>query len=394
MRQQLKDFFVPHEGNDYKPNSLEKAAVVGMASMIVLSFALANFQSLIWMTSDWMVSTILPSVIVDLTNREREDLNLGDLRRNATLDAAAQLKAQHMAAGQYFSHYSPDGISPWHWFSVANYRYVHAGENLAIHFTDSDEVVNAWMNSPTHRANIVNNKYTEIGVGTARGSYEGFNTVYVVQLFGTPAAQPAPAPVVATPPPAPSVPAAPQPAVLAETESIEPVADEVISSSTEPAPPLVASSEEVVEVVDDTEVTLSTDRDPVVATSTEVATATGSYETEIAEVVVADDESVVLYSDMISTSTGGVPATIEGDDSTATSGSTSPIFVAATRPHLVLQIAYSVISVFVLLALLLSIFIEFRRQHPIQIAYSVGLVTVMAVLFYVHITITSGVTII
>ena len=399
MRQQLKDFFVPHEGNEYKPNSLEKAAVFGMVLLILLSFTLANLQSIIWMSSDWMVSTILPAVIVDLTNKEREDLSLGDLRRNATLDMAAQLKAQHMAAGQYFAHYSPDGISPWHWFSEANYRYIHAGENLAIHFTDSDEVVDAWMNSPTHRANIVNGNYTEIGVGTARGTYEGFNTVYVVQLFGTPAAQPAPVAVASTPAPTPTPqPATPQPAVLAETESIIEQDEDVVVAAEPVTPPLVAGSEEVTEIVDDTEVSLSSYRDPVVATSSDTATTseeastTIQYEAvEIAEITVSEeDESVILYSDLISTTTGGVPATVEPSGLDSAPQSTSPILAAATKPHLVLQIVYGFIALFVFISLTLSVFIEFRKQHPIQVAYSLGLVTVMLLLLYIHISVSAG----
>lgn len=391
MRQQLKDFFVPHEGNDYKPNSLEKAAVVGMVVLILLSFTIANLQSFIWMSSEWMVSSILPAVIVDLTNEERENVALGDLRRNATLDAAATLKAQHMASNEYFAHYSPEGISPWHWFNVAGYKFVHAGENLAIYFSDSDAVVDAWMNSPTHRANIVNKNYTEIGVGTARGTYEGFDTVYVVQLFGTPAKLSAASPVETQAGGSAAI-ESPEPIVLAETESVvaEPeVAEELPATTSVPVLPLIASSEEVVETLDDTEIVLSTDRDPIVATTSESESSTTEvHEVEIAEIAVHEDDSVVLYSDLISTSTGGVPASI--DPGSGSSQSTPPILAAATQPHVVLQVVYSVIALFVFFALMLSIFIEIRRQHPIQIAYSTALVAAMFALFYVHSVITAG----
>lgn len=393
MREQLKNFFVPHDGNDYKPNSLEKAAVVGMMVLILLSFTLANLQSIIWMSSEWMVSTILPSVIVDLTNKERKEVSLGDLRRNATLDSAAQLKAQHMATNQYFAHYSPDGISPWHWFSVANYNYVHAGENLAIHFTDSSQVVNAWMNSPTHRANIVNGKYTEIGVGTARGTYEGFDTVYVVQLFGTPAAVATPT-SVPRPTPAPVV--TPRPAVLAETESV--VEEEVVSQAEPQTPPIIAGSEELVDEIDDTTVVLSTERDPIIVDEFEVATssetATTSLPATTSEPVAEEihvayvEDDVMFFTDLVSTSTGGVPASVEPTENVPVS--TSPVLAAATQPHIVLQILYTAIASFVFIALMLSIFIEVRRQHPIQIAYSAGLVAVMIMLLYVHLSLTAG----
>lgn len=390
MYKQIKDYLIPHEGNDYNPRSLQKAAVAGMVVLILLSFTLANLQSLIWMSSEWMVSTILPAVIVDMTNQEREGLQLSGLKRNATLDLAAKLKAQDMATHEYFAHYSPAGVSPWHWFGVANYNFVHAGENLAIHFTDSGEVIQAWMDSPAHRANIVNENYSEIGVGTAQGTYEGFKTVYVVQLFGTPAADPIEisetevvTEEVAVTPPTP---------VLAEAESIVEDGEVVTTLPVLTTVPTVAGSEETVEEVASTTVTLSSDRDPVEISQTnefEDATATASTSefTETVNVAIVD-EGVVLYSDPISTSTGGIPASIEYNNDSSVS--TPPVLLAATQPHKVLQVVYSVIALFVLLALTFSICIEIRRQQPIQVAYSAGLIVVMLALFYVHTIVTSG----
>lgn len=91
-----------------------------------------------------------------------------------------------MAEKSYFAHTSSDGVTPWHWFQEVDYPYLYAGENLAIHFTDSEDVIDAWMNSPTHRANILNTRFTEMGIATAQGSYQGRATIFVVQLFGTP----------------------------------------------------------------------------------------------------------------------------------------------------------------------------------------------------------------
>lgn len=374
MKTELKNYFIPHKGNDYAPHSLQKVAMLGMVVLVFLSFAIANIQSLVWISSEWMVSTILPSVIVDLTNDERSDLSVRTLRRNVELDAAAQLKAEHMAQHQYFAHYSPDGISPWYWFRQIGYDFVHAGENLAIHFTDSDQVVDAWMNSPSHRANIVNGDFTEIGVGAAQGTYEGYQTVYVVQLFGTPAALrsaslpvPEPEPVVlARVSEAPPV--SPQPTATAEPE----LAEEL---------PQIAGSEDRIIEVNETQVSLSSERDPVVVNDT--------AEIEIAEVV-TKDESIAIYSELVSTSTGAVPATMLPDASFNDPERTSPVFAIATKPQTVLQIMYVLIGLFVLGALLLSILIEIRRQHPVQIAYGTGLLAVMTLLYYVHMTVTSG----
>lgn len=186
MLQKFKDIAASNpESLQYAPSLLQRMALGIMAVLTLMSFALANVQALLWMQSDWLVSTILPAVIVDLTNEER--LTTTPLARNAVLDEAARLKAEHMATKGYFAHYSPDGISPWYWFDAAGYSFVHAGENLAVLFTDSEDVVDAWMNSPGHRANILNEDYREIGVGTAEGTYKGRTTVFVVQLFAAPA---------------------------------------------------------------------------------------------------------------------------------------------------------------------------------------------------------------
>lgn len=326
------------------------------------------------MNSKWMSGAVLPAVIVDLTNKERGHGELGTLKHSSVLDAAAKLKADDMAQNEYFAHYSPKGISPWHWFGEVKYNFVHAGENLAIHFTDSADIMQAWMDSPTHRANIMNGNYTEIGVGTAEGTFEGFKTVYVVQLFGTPAA-----PVVSKLKPVvagASTDAETKPQtvqkktetkVLAEAVSIR---ESVVTEKAKPVPV------EVKEVVVEKE-------KPVIATSTEP-------EKTSAENMQITNTGVAMYSDFVSTSTGGIPATI--DANTHSKAETTPFFFTlATQPHKILQILYLLIGGFVFCSLLLSIFIEIRQQQPLQIAYGVGLLSLMCMLFYIHTILSSGV---
>lgn len=370
----LKDFFIPHAGNDYAPHSLQKAALIGMSVLVLLSFSVVNVQSLLWMGSQWLVSSILPAVIVDLTNEERADSALSPLRRNAVLDRAAQLKAQDMAEHEYFAHYSPQGVTPWHWFGQVQYNFVHAGENLAIHFTDSSDVVEAWMESPSHRANILSGNFAEIGVGTAEGTYEGFKTVYVVQMFGTPAA-----PVVAG----------------ESTQQEEAVAPEATATQTDERVVLAEAVEltEQVEIVPPPPVLVTstaptgTDSSTDVTSSTSAPTSTDDDDSIIEDIVVSD-HGVALYSDLISTSTGGVPATLG-----PVSGINSdlPWYLAVlTQPHLILQTLYVLVALFVLGSLALSIFIEIRRQQPIQIAYSMALLLLMVGLFYAHVYISGG----
>ncbi len=353
-------------------DTLQKISVSIMTVLVLLTFIGANLHAVLWQSSSWLVSTVLPAVVVDLTNEERADLNAAPLRRNTTLDAAAKLKAEHMAKNEYFAHYSPDGVSPWHWFNQSGYVFAHAGENLAIHFTDSSEVVEAWMDSPSHRANIVNAQYTEIGVGTAKGTYEGYDTVYVVQLFGTPAVAPTPA--------------SPQVATIVEESEPVPVEPEL------PLEDTVAGIDADIAVVSSTDATtvtttVATVTPPVIVNDRPVM-ASSKYRIEEvgSEIVTVTDDSVIIES-TIATSSGLAVANIV-TESTHQAGTTA--IAMATQPNELLQMVYIALSAIVVTLLLSSAVFEMRRFHYLQVAYSFLLVAVMGGLFFVHSLLTGG----
>lgn len=128
------------------------------------------------------------SGLVEETNAQRATASLGTLALNQKLNAAAQAKAEDMAARNYWSHNTPEGNPPWTFFSNAGYEYKAAGENLAYGFDSSNATIVAWMNSPGHRANIMNTTYTEVGFGIANvENYQdtGPQTI-VVAMYGTP----------------------------------------------------------------------------------------------------------------------------------------------------------------------------------------------------------------
>ena len=182
----FKQFFIPHKHNDYKPHFFREVSVISIVLVAVGLFAFSASTTLYIKNTD-MTATVLPAVLVDLTNNARTSNSEKPLVRNEVLDNAAKLKAENMASLGYFAHTSPTGITPWHWFNQAGYSFVYAGENLAINFTESVDVQNAWLNSPTHKANILSSKFTEIGIATFDGVYQGRPTTYVVQMFGSPA---------------------------------------------------------------------------------------------------------------------------------------------------------------------------------------------------------------
>lgn len=131
-------------------------------------------------------SAIYAAVLVNLTNKDRLSANISELKVNPLLEKAAQMKADDMATKGYFAHNTPDGKTPWYWLDRAGYKYSVAGENLAVNFEESVDVQTAWMNSRGHFLNIMNPKYTEIGIATSTGIYKGRTAIFVVQMFGSP----------------------------------------------------------------------------------------------------------------------------------------------------------------------------------------------------------------
>lgn len=144
---------------------------------------------------------ISPEEVVKLVNRSRIENNLSVLTNNTELAAAAKAKAEDMIKNDYFAHTSPKGVEPWAWMKQAGYDYKYAGENLAINFTDAKEEHSAWMKSKTHRDNILNRNYTEVGVAVVTGKIDGETAIVTVQMFGTPRVAVVTAPRAAEPAP-------------------------------------------------------------------------------------------------------------------------------------------------------------------------------------------------
>lgn len=185
-----------------------------------------NFQVLAYATN------VNRQDLHSLTNQERAANGLPGLRLNSKLNQAAQAKAQHMIANNYWSHNAPDGTTPWYFFDQAGYVYRNAGENLAYGFLTSDGAVQGWMDSPGHRANILGD-YKDVGFGYANGeNYQGNKNTVIVAMYGTlmnPEPEPTPTP---TPPPAPA------------PTAVAPAAEETPPPAPTPAPSTEPSVEE------------------------------------------------------------------------------------------------------------------------------------------------------
>ncbi len=214
ITRKLKKYFIPHEENDYKPHILRPRIV---AFVIIIALALESlfiFGSSAVITRSKFFGIVLVNALIDETNAARAANNLYVLRENYLLDAAAQAKANDMVANNYFAHTSPSGVTPWYWFEKVGYNFLAAGENLAVNFSDSQNVTDAWLSSPEHRANITNAGFTDIGMATAQGEFNGQPAVYVVELFGKPAPPSAVAPIAAAAARPPEVSAKPAPELM------------------------------------------------------------------------------------------------------------------------------------------------------------------------------------
>ncbi len=131
--------------------------------------------------------TLTSSGVVKITNQNRGDNGLASLSVNDKLTAAAKEKLDDMFKNQYFEHVSPSGRGPADLAGDVSYQYIVIGENLALGNFDGDKaLVDAWMASPGHRANILNVKYKEIGVAVGEGKFNGQDTWLAVQEFGDP----------------------------------------------------------------------------------------------------------------------------------------------------------------------------------------------------------------
>ncbi len=185
IKRKFKKYFIPHEENNHKPHFFREGAIT-VTLVVVMVLLISSMGSSYVVKKTDMLASIYASVLVDLTNEDRSESNESILAVNPLLVQAATEKAEDMASKEYFAHTSPEGITPWYWFKKVGYSFTYAGENLAIDFTESEAVQNAWLNSPTHRANILNKNFTEIGIAVKNGKYQGHSTMYVVQMFGTP----------------------------------------------------------------------------------------------------------------------------------------------------------------------------------------------------------------
>lgn len=338
----LRRYFVPGKHNQYKPHFFRGQAVLATAGVITLLFAVSlALNTLVIRSGSSELAAVVSSTLVDLTNVDRENNKLQELTVSPVLQKAAQMKADDMAAKGYFAHNSPEGLTPWHWFQEAGYNFSFAGENLAVYFSDSVELEKAWMNSPLHRANILGSSFTEIGIATAKGVYQGRETVYVVQEFGRPSRRASSSTITNTV------------AVPSEKVSAPTATNKIVLAGVKKEAPIVKGE--------------ATASDPL-------------------EITTKENTFIAIKSGEESEESTGTSVELAGNPALGTvafAGTSAPtILKVAASPQTLLRTLYGILAALIGFALILMIGVEVKRQHPLHIAYGVSLLVFMGFLLF------------
>ncbi len=184
MRDFLHHLFVPRESNNHRARVLHHSsllAVIALLFVLELSFSLLHAKrgDILGIRTDIAIADLL-----SLTNKKRAENGLPPVKLDNELSEAATQKASNMLTNNYWAHNSPNGTTPWVFIKSTGYDYLYAGENLARGFTSFSDVIDAWMQSPGHRENMLSPNYKDIGFAVVPGTLTGDETVLVVEMFG------------------------------------------------------------------------------------------------------------------------------------------------------------------------------------------------------------------
>ena len=177
-------WFIPNKKNKFHPAALRTTGLIIFLAIflaIPLSYNIITarqFRVLGYATN------VNISDLYSLGNQERTNVGLSALTLNAELNSAALAKANDMMADDYWAHVAPDGTTPWDFINGSGYQYTAAGENLAKDFNTSSGVIAGWMGSQTHKENVLNSAYQDVGYAVVNGVLKGSETTLVVAMYG------------------------------------------------------------------------------------------------------------------------------------------------------------------------------------------------------------------
>ena len=181
----LRHFLLPHHSNNQRAKLLHHESVLVIAICLLVSGFLLSHLKVTHPRVLGSAVDISSEELVLLTNQARAKEGVGPLTLNDQLSNSAHADADYMFAKNYWAHIAPDGTTPWEFIKTSGYSYVFAGQNLARGYNTSSDVINAWLESPDHRANMLSKNYEDVGFAVEKGNLTGeSDTVLVVEMFG------------------------------------------------------------------------------------------------------------------------------------------------------------------------------------------------------------------
>ncbi|MBI4050467.1 MAG: hypothetical protein HY396_00625 [Candidatus Doudnabacteria bacterium] len=232
----VANYFIASAENNYRPPALSyKAFIIYGLILLILRLLLGTISA--------QGSAVESDVLMSLINQERSQRNVGELITHSSLLTAATQKSQDMIDRDYFAHIDPDGNYVWPKIVAAGYTpYRILGENLAVDFPTSEGMVKAWIDSPTHRANLLHPDFVDQGLVALYGDYKSRYTNLTTSLFGTLAQIIQPKPEVKSEPPVAYLPPpSPEPAPTPKPEITPPPAT-ATSTITASATPTISTT--------------------------------------------------------------------------------------------------------------------------------------------------------
>ncbi|MDP2860817.1 MAG: CAP domain-containing protein, partial [bacterium] len=177
--------FLSHHSNNQRAKILHPSGMGMIIAVLLAANLFFRALPIIGPAVLGVAADIKIEELLQYTNEERGTAGVSSVKLDSVLAEAARKKGEDMLRLGYWAHISPEGKEPWVFITEAGYGYVYAGENLARDFRDASSVVKAWMNSPSHKANMLNGRYKDIGFAVVSGNFRGYETTLVVQMFGT-----------------------------------------------------------------------------------------------------------------------------------------------------------------------------------------------------------------
>lgn len=185
MKEFLHHLFLPRTSNNHRPKILHHQSLLFVISFLYLAGVLFSNIKQTYPTVLGISTNISIQELLSFTNQKRDEVEVSKVQISEELSKAAAEKAKDMFQNNYWAHNSPAGKTPWVFIEGAGYNYMFAGENLARGFTESKDVVEAWMNSKSHRENMLSSNYQDVGFAIQTGKLNGEETMLVVEMFGS-----------------------------------------------------------------------------------------------------------------------------------------------------------------------------------------------------------------